>query len=72
MTRGRAAMPNRILEVFNCRRISRPTDSCNDRNINACFCVIAPDAKGRVFVRSTLASSFLSHKSFIVHPAPRG
>ena len=33
--------------------------------------VRSPAARGRVAVRSTALSRFLSQRSFIVHPAPR-
>jgi hypothetical protein len=48
-----------------------PNPNCAPKNANAFGTVILPDAIGLSFVLSTLASTFLSQMSLMVHPAPR-
>lgn len=57
--------------VGNCSKIARPVNSCAPVKTRALNGDTAPRAIGRRRVRATCGSRLRSHRSLIVHPAPR-
>lgn len=71
MTKPSEEAPITIDVQFNCSNTIKPTLNCPERYTHASSGFISLLTNGRFLVRSTFASISLSHKSFIVHPAPR-
>ena len=62
--------PRKMLYQLSCNKMHRPMLNCPPKKTRAWNGVTSLLARGLVLVRSTLLSIFLSHMSFIVHPAP--
>jgi hypothetical protein len=70
-TNGKDIKPKICVLKSNWYKTTLPNPNCAPKNATAFGTVILPDAIGLFFVLSTLASTFLSQMSLMVHPAPR-